>query len=84
MPPRRRACGHPLVTAPSARAPRWLGHCAAAPRQHCRSSGWKAGPVLCGDFLIFNFYLNISENLYKFQKCVENTILLKNMKQISV
>jgi hypothetical protein len=57
-----------------------LGHCAAGPGQQCWASGWKAGPVLCGDFLIFNFRLNILENSYKFQKCIENTILLRKIR----
>jgi hypothetical protein len=34
-----------------------LGHCSTGLGQQCWASGWKADPVPCNDFLIFNFRL---------------------------
>jgi hypothetical protein len=79
-PPRRHARGHRAVTALSKRAQRWLAWAswATGPGQQCWASGWKANPILCGDFPLFNFF-NILENSYKFQKYIENIILLRKI-----
>jgi hypothetical protein len=56
-----------------------LGHYAVGLGQQCWASGWKAGPVLSGDFSDFQFLFIILENSYKVQKCTENTMLLRKI-----
>jgi hypothetical protein len=63
---------------------RRLGHCAAGPGQQCWATGWKAGPVLCNDFLIFNFCLIFQKFVYTSKMRRKYNTTQKNMRQISV